>query len=1086
MENYLKKELGGCPSKVNNSMNSLPLDLTVPKKPAEGVMDVPSIRVTQDLKPVQMDLFETLPDSQIKGEDHSSIQESQIPNNSSVTTNNSLEATEIAQNIICSVLTDLHSTKVEAKHLIKSENQEKTETAMSEVTTASDRAKSEQVSSPEMAKLSLLDKPDSLSAPTRIPSRKNSSGTSMSEDLRNLESKLERYISKTESEGGSETSEISDSSAQSGSSVSNVVNRLHNGQTASTRARAANNRPNGPGAGGHHRDVHASHHRDEATGHRDPMTSSFRGKLPEPHTTVPKGKQSDHNQKNGSTQDKDTGTASMLKSTLRKMSRFSISSNKGKKEEDEKGKGSTDEKKEGKLRGRLTAKAGPLSPPTVNRSRSFKEPERPGRVDSRNQAYTSSLRRPKNKLQTDQDNVIQGHIQRSGTGVERSSSMRRSTSASRGGARIVKKSRTVQTQLTRDAGRDLLEDTGEAPQGNLQFQVWLPELLGDDTEQVETHIETSNEPVDVRKNRQLTLENMKLQREVEKLKSHSTENESLKKDIKLVKLKLEEEQKSRMSIQLDLEKNHERVRGILCGMEAVERELESRGDTVHHLEQEVSHRKSVEEDLGGQLERAGRTLQAQKHELERSMAAQKTLIQQLQESEAEARELQEFMQAEKNTLVEALRDGEGEQVRLRALVEEKEEQSSLLVRRAEQRTQELQSSRSELNSLKERAREMLLSQGAELSRASIAVAQLTARIDQLIPNQDEEEVSSSSGCELELGMPRRSSQFLVTPTENLDFLTEFSKAIMSASTGSETMGDGVNSLSNLATAIADRKHTQTESTSTQGGLVGVPSLADQIDQVDILLTRLISTKELSSSTHQPNDNLPDIANGNNGVVNNDFIDVAEDLENIDLGNIDITRNIILQQNKALTQLRSLVEEREESLSELKGKFIRNQQILNSNWQQAEEEVKKVDQEYHETVNRVMNTLNAMPEVVSANSPLHQLLLSLKELDEADGLNGNNTSDISSRSLKSKSESLLSRSLICDQRQSTMKGQSAYSNSNLMSQSLLLQAGGGEAFLRGGGVSEPCLLKSPSGGLPPSILAASPVIMQDDLNANQSL
>ena len=41
------------------------------------------------------------------------------------------------------------------------------------------------------------------------------------------------------------------------------------------------------------------------------------------------------------------------------------------------------------------------------------------------------------------------------------------------------------------------------------------------------------------------------------------------------------------------------------------------------------------------------------------------------------------------------------------------------------------------------------------------------------------------------------------------------------------------------------------------------------------------------------------------------------------------------------------------------------------------QVKKVDQEYHETVNRVMNTLNAMPEVVSANSPLHKLLLSLK-------------------------------------------------------------------------------------------------------------
>ena len=72
------------------------------------------------------------------------------------------------------------------------------------------------------------------------------------------------------------------------------------------------------------------------------------------------------------------------------------------------------------------------------------------------------------------------------------------------------------------------------------------------------------------------------------------------------------------------------------------------------------------------------------------------------------------------------------------------------------------------------------------------------------------------------------------------------------------------------------------------------------------LVRLISTKELSSSTHLPNYNLPDITNGNNGVVNHDFVDVAEDLENIDLGNIDITRNIILQQNKALTQLRLVI------------------------------------------------------------------------------------------------------------------------------------------------------------------------------------
>jgi len=45
---------------------------------------------------------------------------------------------------------------------------------------------------------------------------------------------------------------------------------------------------------------------------------------------------------------------------------------------------------------------------------------------------------------------------------------------------------------------------------------------------------------------------------------------------------------------------------------------------------------------------------------EKSLAAQKTLLQQHQDLEAESMELQEFMQAEKTTLSDALRDAESE------------------------------------------------------------------------------------------------------------------------------------------------------------------------------------------------------------------------------------------------------------------------------------------------------------------------------------------------------------------------------------------------------------------------------------------
>ena len=54
-----------------------------------------------------------------------------------------------------------------------------------------------------------------------------------------------------------------------------------------------------------------------------------------------------------------------------------------------------------------------------------------------------------------------------------------------------------------------------------------------------------SEPVDVRKNRALTLENMTLAREVGRLKGHQGEKELLKKELRRLRSKLEKEQRCR-------------------------------------------------------------------------------------------------------------------------------------------------------------------------------------------------------------------------------------------------------------------------------------------------------------------------------------------------------------------------------------------------------------------------------------------------------------------------------------------------------------------------------------------------------------
>merc|ERR1719186_1959162 len=336
---------------------------------------------------------------------------------------------------------------------------------------------------------------------------------------------------------------------------------------------------------------------------------------------------------------------------------------------------------------------------------------------------------------------------------------------------------------------------------------------------------------------------MKLQREVERIKASTTENELLKKELKNVRAKLEEEQKTRIKIQGDLDANHERVRLIMESMDSVEHQFESREETVINLETDIRSAQEQALMFEQDLKMADSTIAGQKHELDRSLAAQKMLLQQLQETEAEARELQDFLQAEKTTLGEALRDSEVEVRRLNeeleareVIVRQLEEQAGHLVRRSEVRNQELGAARAELVGMKERAREMLLAQGAELSRACVAVSQLVHRLENILVEISNNEVvdmesadgdsDRSEGSEsvseiagvaetmADFNTKRRSSQFLVTPTEQvLDIGSEFSKAMMSTSAGSDSIfnGDlakGSDSLTSLATAILDRKNSE--------------------------------------------------------------------------------------------------------------------------------------------------------------------------------------------------------------------------------------------------------------------------------------
>jgi len=644
--------------------------------------------------------------------------------------------------------------------------------------------------------------------------------------------------------------------------------------------------------------------------------------------------------------------------------------------------------------------------------------------------------------------------------------MRRSVSASRGGRRdqgsqegkLVLKSRPVQTSLTRDPASDALEPASSP--GQVAFQMWLPELLGLGDDEVQTTVSEHVEPLDARKTRALTLENMKLTREVERLRGHQGEAEQLKRELTRARSKLEEEKTIRGNIQADLEQYQERVRVCMESMDSVEREFEARDLALARLEGEKERGGEVQERLRERLSQTEAMVGGQRRELERSVAAQKMLLQQVQEQEAEAGELQDFLQAEKATLQEALREAEAEVQRLTTELAAKEEagkgmedQAGLLVRRAEQAKQEALSARAETQGVKERAREMLLAQGAELSRASLYICSLQQRMESLLGLESEElssdppsEESSDPASRLDLAA-RRSSQFLVTPTEGLldreELLSEFGKAMMVTSTGSEGFAEP--SLSSLASAIQTREEAEVSS----GGVPptsapGVPGLVEQLGQVDALLAKLVASIQATSAKRDEN-----IANGNQ----------ESDVEG------------------RLREMETQIEAKEAAMLEMRGKFAKNRQILTGNWEQAEAEVRRLDEIYHETVDTVIRELANAPEALVTYPGLATLATVLEQARQEANSHGSPPQENGNANLRG-DVGRMSRS-VGNHTNGGMKGAQ-----NVMSQSQgkLLTNSNTTSGLSQSILSDPCLLKSPT----PSLPSLSDLARQQDLNANQSL
>ena len=89
----------------------------------------------------------------------------------------------------------------------------------------------------------------------------------------------------------------------------------------------------------------------------------------------------------------------------------------------------------------------------------------------------------------------------------------------------------------------------------------------------------------------------------------------------------------------------------------------------------------------------------------------------------------------------------------------------------------------------------------------------------------------------------------------------------------------------------------------------------------------------------------------------------------------------------------IVKKYEDEIAEMKAKYLKHRQILVTNRELAENEVVRIDEIYHDTVNDVLSVLGSVPDIVQANGELSRLQRKLQSalLDEEISLKSSVTS-----------------------------------------------------------------------------------------------
>ncbi|KAJ8964520.1 hypothetical protein NQ314_004815 [Rhamnusium bicolor] len=228
-----------------------------------------------------------------------------------------------------------------------------------------------------------------------------------------------------------------------------------------------------------------------------------------------------------------------------------------------------------------------------------------------------------------------------------------------------------------------------------------------------------------------------LKRVNEKYETLCNEHKIQTEKLKETEAKLKEERFEKDGLREELQNNSQRVMAILGGENNIDANTSS--DSLMVLEtrfQNVGQVVVQQEEEISKLNMICRSLQI---DLEKSVAAQKALLLQQQELEAESIELQEFMQAEKTTLNEALKESEAELQNHQQIITqkdkelaEKQEECKHLVRLSEQRRQENLALQARLGVLENKSRELLVHQGSSVSGAAVALSALIGRLDGLV------------------------------------------------------------------------------------------------------------------------------------------------------------------------------------------------------------------------------------------------------------------------------------------------------------------------------------------------------------------